>query len=201
MLSLEKRQALKASTPRVALSPCHTQECRVLPDRVALLDALPKGGVVAEIGVAFGDYSREIMVHNRPAELHLVDPWNLDRYSEGMESVKAMFAGEIAAGRVKLHVGGSTEMLPGFADESLDWVYLDTDHSYANTWNELLLCEAKVKRDGRICGHDFCTGNVIKPVVYGVVQAVNQFCVERHWQFEYLTLEPDAHFSFCLKRL
>lgn len=201
MLSLEKRQALKTSMPRIMLSSRHTDQCRVLPNRTALLHHLPQGGVVAEIGVAFGDYSREIMQLNRPAALHLVDPWNLDRYSEGMESIKAMFAEEIAGGRVKLHVGGSTDMLPQFEDDTFDWVYIDTDHSYANTWNELLLCDAKVKRDGRICGHDFCTGNVVKPVVYGVVQAVNQFCVERDWQFEFLTLEPDAHFSFCLKRL
>jgi predicted O-methyltransferase YrrM len=201
MLSLEKRQALKASTPLTMLSLHHTENCRVLPNRTELLHRLPHGGVVAEIGVAFGEYSREIMAHNRPGELHLVDPWNLDRYSEGMETIKAMFADEIATGRVQLHVGGSTDMLPTFEDGRFDWVYIDTDHSYENTWNELVLCDAKVKRDGRICGHDFCTGNVIKPVVYGVVQAVNRFCVEYGWQFEYLTLEPGAHFSYCLKRL
>lgn len=201
MLSLEKRIELKNSTPRTNLSLHHTENCRLLPNRTELLHRLPHGGVVAEIGVAFGDYSREIMDFNRPAQLHLIDPWDLNRYNEGHERVKSMFGQEIASGKVQLHLGGSTDMLPTFEDASFDWVYIDTDHSYANTWNELVLCDAKVKRDGRICGHDFCTGNVIKPVVYGVVQAVNKFCVEYGWQFEYLTVEPDAHFSYCLKRL
>lgn len=201
MLSLEKRIALKNSTPRTMLSLHHTENCRLLPNRTELLHRLPHGGVVAEIGVAFGDYSQEIMEFNRPATLHLIDPWDLNRYNEGHERVKSMFADQIATGQVQLHLGGSTEMLPSFADGTFDWVYIDTDHSYANTWNELVLCDAKVKRDGRICGHDFCVGNVIKPVVYGVVQAVNKFCVEYGWQFEYLTVEPDAHFSYCLKRL
>lgn len=201
MLSLEKRIALKNSTPRTMLSLHHTENCRLLPNRTELLHRLPHGGVVAEIGVAFGDYSQEIMEFNKPATLHLIDPWDLNRYNEGHERVKSMFAQEIESGQVQLHLGGSTDMLPTFEDGAFDWVYIDTDHSYANTWNELVLCDAKVKRDGRICGHDFCTGNVIKPVVYGVVQAVNKFCVDYGWQFEYLTVEPDAHFSYCLKRL
>jgi predicted O-methyltransferase YrrM len=201
MLSPEKRLALKQSMPRTMLSLHHTENCRLLPNRTELLHRLPHGGVAAEIGVAFGDYTREIVAHNKPRQLHLIDAWDLSRYNEGYETVRSAFAGEIAAERVHLHVGGSTDMLPTFADATFDWVYIDTDHSYANTWNELVLCNAKVKRDGRICGHDFCTGNVLKPVVYGVVQAVNKFCVEFDWQFEFMTVEPDAHFSYCLKRL
>ncbi|MGO8484993.1 hypothetical protein AB9F39_38295, partial [Rhizobium leguminosarum] len=54
----------------------------------------------------------------------------------------------------------------------LDWAYIDTDHSFELTWQELLICEKKVKRTGRIAGHDFCTGNKVKPIVYGVVEEV-----------------------------
>lgn len=201
MLSLDQRIALKTSTPRTMLSPQHTEHCRVLPNRTDLLHRLPQGGVAAEIGVAFGDYTAEILAHNRPAALHLIDAWDLSRYNDGYERVTSRFAEEIAGGQVQLHIGGSTEQLAGFANATFDWVYIDTDHSYANSWNELVLCQTKVKPHGRICGHDFCTGNVIKPVVYGVVQAVNRFCVEYGWQFEFLTLDPDAHFSYCLKRL
>jgi SAM-dependent methyltransferase len=201
MLSLEKRQALKMSTPRTMLSLHHTENCRVLPNRSELLHRLPHGGVAAEIGVAFGDYTAEILAYNRPATLHLIDAWDLSRYNEGYERVTSRFADAIDGGQVQLHVGGSTERLADFADDTFDWVYIDTDHSYANSWNELVLCDAKVKRDGRICGHDFCSGNVVKPVVYGVVQAVNRFCVEYGWQFEFLTLEPGAHFSYGLRRL
>lgn len=68
-----------------------------------------------------------------------------------------------------------------FEDSFFDWVYIDTDHSYCTTWNELLLCNKKVKPDGLIVGHGFCTGNVVTPVPYGVIEAVNKFCVEYNW--------------------
>ena len=35
----------------------------------------------------------------------------------------------------------------------------------------------------------------------GVVEAVTKFCKDYGWQFEFLTVESHAHFSYCLKRL
>ncbi|MFC5758725.1 class I SAM-dependent methyltransferase [Rhizobium sp. GCM10022189] len=201
MTTREQRAALRQSTPRVFLDNVHTEHARLLPDRGRLLDNLPKGGVVAELGVAEGAFSEEILARNQPRQLYLVDPWNMDRYSEGLGIINGKFASEIADGRVVIRQGTSLDMLSRFDDATFDWLYIDTDHSFALTWEELLLADRKVKQDGRIAGHDFCTGNTVKPVVYGVVEAVNKFCVEYGWRFEFLTLEPDAHFSYCLKRI
>jgi hypothetical protein len=44
-------------------------------DRAQLLSFLPEGGVVAEIGVARGDFSERILREGRASELHLIDPW------------------------------------------------------------------------------------------------------------------------------
>ena len=201
MTTREQRLALRQSTPRTFLDYAHTEEARLLPDRGKLLDKLPKGGIVAELGVAEGAFSEEIVARNQPQRLYLIDPWNMDRYSEGLRIINGKFGQEIAAGRVVIRQGTSLDMLSQFDDSTFDWVYIDTDHSFALTWQELLLADRKVKPDGRIAGHDFCTGNTVKPVVYGVVEAVNKFCVEYGWRFEFLTLEPDAHFSYCLKRI
>ncbi|WP_183828494.1 class I SAM-dependent methyltransferase [Rhizobium sp. BK377] len=201
MTTREQRLALRQSTPRTFLDYAHTEEAKLLPDRGKLLDKLPKGGIVAELGVAEGEFSEQILARNLPAQLYLVDPWNMDRYSEGLEIINSKFGPEIAEGRVVICQGTSLDMLSQFSDETFDWIYIDTDHSFALTWDELLLANRKVKQDGRIAGHDFCTGNTVKPVVYGVVEAVNKFCVKYGWRFEFLTLEPDAHFSYCLKRI
>jgi predicted O-methyltransferase YrrM len=201
MTTREQRLALRQSTPRTFLDYAHTEEARLLPDRGKLLDKLPKGGIVAELGVAEGAFSAEIVARNQPQRLYLIDPWNMDRYSEGLQIINGKFGQEIAEGSVVIRQGTSLDMLRQFDDSTFDWVYIDTDHSFALTWHELLLANRKVKPDGRIAGHDFCTGNTVKPVVYGVVEAVNKFCVEYGWRFEFLTLEPDAHFSYCLKRI
>ncbi len=201
MTTREQRLALRQSTPRTFLDDAHTEGSRLLPDRSTLLDNLPKGGVVAELGVAEGAFSEEILARNRPQRLYLIDPWNMDRYSEGLEIINGKFRSEIDQGKVVIRQGTSLDMLSQFDDGTFDWVYIDTDHSFSLTWEELQLANRKVKHDGRIAGHDFCTGNTVKPVVYGVVEAVNKFCVEYGWRFEFLTLEPDAHFSYCLRRI
>jgi hypothetical protein len=187
--------------PRVSLRSDHTGSGQLLPDREHLLSRLPRGGTVAEVGVADGDFSRKILDLSSPKTLHLIDAWSVDRYRGGIDRVSERLEQEIADGRVEIHQGMSTEVLPTFSAAFFDWVYIDTNHSYETTAQELEICDRVVQSNGRIAGHDFCVGNIVKPVVYGVVQAVNEFCVERDWQYEYVTLESDGVFSFCLRRL
>ncbi|RDJ13838.1 class I SAM-dependent methyltransferase [Rhizobium grahamii] len=201
MKTREERQAQRASMPRTQLSAHHLENARLLPDRGELLYRIPNGGIGLEIGAAFGEYTAEILEKNRPAQLYLIDPWSMDRYSSGLDRIHTQFKREIECGQLHLMQGTSLEKLAEFEDDFLDWVYIDTDHSFELTWQELLLCERKVKRTGRIAGHDFCTGNTVKPIVYGVVEAVTKFCKDYGWQFEFLTVESHAHFSYCLKRL
>lgn len=201
MNTMEQRQRMKDQMPQTALSLYHTENCRLLPNRSELLYRLPRAGIAAEIGAAFGDYSAEILQRNRPHQLHLVDAWDTDRYRAGLEKIRQDNAAAIQSGQLHIHQGFSTVKLPEFPDGFFDWVYIDTNHSYETTWEELVICHRKVKKDGRIAGHDFCPGNVVAPVPYGVVEAVLKFCHDAAWQFEYLTLQSDGHFSFCLKRL
>ncbi len=200
-LGREIRRELRRNTPLTQLSMEHTENARLLPDRAELMKRIPKGGIGVEIGAAFGDYTADILSHNEPKKLYLVDLWGQDRYKSGLDAIENKFAVNIFSGQLELHQGTSLQRLPDFADASLDWVYIDTDHSFDLTWQELVLCDQKVKQEGRIMGHDFCAGNVVKPIVYGVVEAVTKFCKDYDWQFEYLTVESHAHFSFCLKRL
>jgi hypothetical protein len=162
---------------------------------------LPREGVVAEIGVADGYYSAEILNLNRPTILHLVDPWDDKRYSGGFGCVKSRFAREIATGLVVIHHGRFIDVLPKLASKSLDWLYLDTTHTYVDSAQELRLCAALVKDGGRIAGHDFCLGDPYSAIPFGVIQAVYEFCAEHRWAFEYITLDGDGYFSFCLKQI
>lgn len=199
-IEIEARQKAWNALPTVVLSERHTEHCRVLPNREVLLERLPKGGCVAEVGVAFGDFSEQILARTQPDVLHLIDAWQGERYGLGITSIEEKFSDRIAAKTVVVNRGLSTEVLETFPDQYFDWIYIDTDHTFRTTLAELRLADKKVRRNGRILGHDFCTGNVVKPVIYGVVQACNKFCVDQGWVYEFLTLESDGHFSFSLKR-
>ena len=195
------RRLRRRRTPTVRLGPEHTRGCEVLPDRDVLMERLPRGGVGAEIGVASGGYTRIILERNRPRKLHLVDPWDSDRYREGLAALRSTHAAAIEAGLVEIHRGRSTEVLATFPDAAFDWIYIDADHGYRSTLAELRLAAAKIRPGGLLAGHDYCTGNVVTPVPYGVVEACHLFCVEAGWRFRYIALEERGRNSFALARL
>lgn len=99
MSFFKERRVLKDMAPSVRLDEVHTQNCRVLPTRMHLLSCLPRGGVVAEIGAAFGDFTKQILERNRPKKLHLVDAWASNRYQQGLTQIPERFTEEIALRR------------------------------------------------------------------------------------------------------
>lgn len=138
-------------------------------DRVRgrLLESLPKGSVVAEIGVWEGDFSARILEICQPKELHLIDPWlylpefsntgfgkkkNEHLMEERYHKVVQRFADDP---RVKVHRATSDEALSKMEDGSLDWVYIDGNHNEPFVGNDLALCLKKVKANGIISGDDF----------------------------------------------
>ncbi|THD85681.1 class I SAM-dependent methyltransferase [Aliigemmobacter aestuarii] len=138
-------------------------------DRVRgkLLESLPKGGIVAEVGVWEGNFSKRILEICQPKELHLIDPWlyqpefantgfgrkkNENRMEEIYQGVVAAFRDDK---RVIIHRATSDEALAALKDGYLDWVYLDGNHNEPFIDNDIALSLKKVKHDGIICGDDF----------------------------------------------
>jgi SAM-dependent methyltransferase len=135
--------------------------------RDRLLGSLPKGGVVAEIGVWEGNFSTKILDLCAPKELHLIDPWQYmpefsntgfgRKKNEHLMEVKyqevvTKFADDA---RVKIHRATSKDALEAMPDGSLDWVYIEGNHNAPYIDNDLEICLRKVKPDGIISGDDF----------------------------------------------
>lgn len=185
--------------PKLPLLQQHVEGATLLTDRLALLRKLPTQGVVAELGVAAGDFSRQIVDICSPAQLHLVDIWSSDRYSEELYmSVNDYFLQQQQSGEVTIHRKPSLEALDSFPDQIFDWVYIDTTHSYELTRDELRACSRKVKSTGIIAGHDYIQGNWCSQYRYGVIEAVHEFCVEYNYRVLYLTMDISECLSFAL---
>lgn len=93
--------------------------CELVSSRLALLDHLPKGGTVAEVGTATGAFAGQILVRTQPRSLHVIDV-DYSQFSSGL-------AGHP---RVIRHEGLSADVLSTFEDATFDWIYIDADHSY-----------------------------------------------------------------------
>jgi len=190
------------SLPQVRLQQKNIKNLKVVLNREDLLKLLPKNSIFAELGVDKGDFSAKIISFTQPKKLYLIDIWETERYDKNkMNFVKKRFQKEIDARRVYIIRGRSEKVLKKFEDGYFDCVYIDTSHSYKQTVKELELCRMKVKDGGIITGHDYCRGNISQALAYGVVQAVNQFCIKFVWEFIYLTHETERNLSFAIKKI
>ncbi|CCQ75651.1 class I SAM-dependent methyltransferase [Magnetospira sp. QH-2] len=186
----------------------------VLPfSRSHLLDYLPKGGSVAEIGVAKGAFSEKILQRTQPDRLHLIDPWeyqddaayaldpsNLDTATQDQRAaaVRTKFASQITFGQVVIHRAYAHAAATAFEPGSLDWVYLDGNHTQAAVFEDLTLYSRLIRFDGLILGHDYANGPTARSANFGVVEAVDRFVADTDFQF--LALTMDSYPTFLLGR-
>lgn len=172
-----------------ALSPEHLHNCFVVPDRFALLDHLPKGSVVAEVGVLFGEFSDAILERTQPSQLHLIDIANKwgDRFDD-------------QGSRVISHIGDSADTLAQFADEYFDWIYIDADHRYAGVKRDAQVAMKKVKANGRLVFNDYSIFDPNLGAAYGVAKAIHELCINDGWQMTCLALHRYGLFDVVLQR-
>jgi SAM-dependent methyltransferase len=158
--------------------------------RDTILANIRAGSAGAEIGVWNGDFSAQILWTVRPSLLHLIDPWkcvhddeHLDASygankinQEGMDEIQKRvtkrFERAINLGIVRIHPAPSTEILQKFPDESLDFVYVDGDHTHQGYLADLRASLRVVKKGGLICGGDYGQDGWWGD---GIVRAVHQF--------------------------
>lgn len=140
-------------------------------------------GEGVEVGVNIGNHCAKILELWNGRLIHLIDPWvNKDNT---FNYVQNRFRNNTE--RVKIHRLTSVEASKLFDDNSLDWVYLDGDHSYSSVCADLISWYPKVKSGGVISGHDYfipgggyigdcnyLTGRK-KNIIIGAFSAVNTF--------------------------
>jgi len=129
-----------------------------------ILKRLPEGHVIgAEIGV-FSGATSERLLKREDLTLYMVDPWTCfvadgiviatDADQEkNMNAAKA--ATEFAFVRRNILRMGSTTASEVLDDESLDFVFIDGDHSYNAVSSDIKHWMPKLKKGGLLCGHDY----------------------------------------------
>jgi SAM-dependent methyltransferase len=159
-------------------------------ERYALLRRLPRHAVCAEVGTWRGDHAAQILRWTRPRQLYLIDPWEhrpegdyegamYGGQSGGQQnmdatynSVLARFARRIDAGQVVVRRQRSADAALAFAQDELDWVYIDGDHRYDGVKADLESFARAVKPGGLIAGDDYGLAGWWED---GVTRAVDEF--------------------------
>jgi hypothetical protein len=193
---------VSATIPKTQLLEKHLKNAKILPSRKEMLDLFPKNAVVAELGVDEGTFSDMIVNQTQPTKFHIVDFWGSKRYNQlKRQKVENKFASQLKDGSVEINLGLSTAVVTEFPNGYFDWIYIDTDHGYKVTHEELEAYREKIKSGGIIAGHDYIIGNWDGVVRYGVIEAVHEFCVKYDWEIIYLTAELNNNPSFAIRKI
>lgn len=155
---------------------------------------LPKNSIGAELGVLQGNFSEVLLKRILPHKLYLIDPWYLleshwswmggnNSTIDALIRILEKYRKEIESGQVEVHVNDDIPILTNLPDNHLDWAYIDSSHSYAQTKRELALLKFKVKDDGIICGDDWRPDPDHRH--HGVYKAVQEFINENNFELIY----------------
>ena len=197
-----KRQAEVDNIPKLSIEKRNVQNGSILSNREHLLEVLPKHGIIAELGVDNGYFTEQIIKISNPKKIYLIDTWSSKRYGQNkFELVREKFSEEIKSKKIEILRSNSIDAAKLFQNNYFDWIYVDTDHSYSTTIQELNAYESKIKSNGFICGHDYVMGNWSRSNKYGVIESVNEFLVKKNWKLVYWTSDFTESNSFAIQRI
>jgi hypothetical protein len=159
-----------------------------MQDRIALLEHCNQkypNGYVVEIGVASGCFTKQILAsYPSLQKLVIIDNWEFQKegYEDGCnlpqatqdERYRQILKDFGSEPKIEIVRDWSDKAVNRFFDESIDFLYLDANHSYDACKQDLEMWYPKIKSGGIFAGHDYCNGD---GVGHGVKKAVDEFAL------------------------
>ncbi len=203
--------------------PMIKQEClegaKILENRDKALPLMPKDGVVAEIGVAYGDFSEKILETMTPKKMYAIDLFHEERKREGdiwgrtwirdsglnhREWYEKKFSKKIDEGILEVKSGLSYEVLKTFPDNFFDYVYIDACHEYESVKRDAEMVYDKVKNGGIVAFNDYTyftiTHEPFDPYsYYGVALVANEFINKTNSKVLFLCLERHLNMDIVVQ--
>lgn len=165
----------------------------------SLIRLLSKAGIVpkrgAEIGVLKGGTSRALLFACRKLHLTMVDAWtppecdsayvrsrdpaarlSVDEQQHNFE--EAFRNTQFAVERRTICRKRSVDAAEDVPDESLDFAFIDADHSYEGCSKDIAAWWPKIRPGGVLTGHDY-GARADRLGLWGVSRAVDEFSTER----------------------
>ena len=149
-----------------------------------------------EVGVRTGRFSKKLCTSNPNLHLTCVDPWDNYHFRYPQEKQDAIFKTAIERltpfideGRVSILRKSSMDALDDFEDESLDFTFIDGNHTFDFAMMDIICWSKKIKINGIVAVHDYYNFTWA-----GIVKAVDAYthCHNINPWYTTKELEPTA---------
>jgi hypothetical protein len=192
----------------------HLDNAQLFANRYDLISSMRciEGGVIAEVGVARGDFSEFLIDQLKPKRFVAFDLFNMHEWSNAwgiptaeylnnmthLEFYKRRFADRSA--EVVIEVGMSHLTMAKYPNKSFDLIYIDGDHSYDGVKKDIEIAKNKVADNGVLIFNDYLAFSPWEGVVYGVMRAVNELIVRDDWVVTALAFNHWMHHDVMLRK-
>jgi len=168
--------------------------------------------VIAEVGVATGDFSEFIIEQLKPSKFVAIDSFEMEKYPfhwgipqeillnglahEDYYKQRFEHYGEL----IQIEKGLSADCLSKMPDDYFDIIYIDAGHAYENVRRDGEISQSKLKHNGIIIFNDYIMYDPFINEEYGVVQAVNEILNQGGWKVDGFALEKNMFCDIAISR-
>lgn len=198
------------------LHSVHLKDARLYDSRDTMITALAKRkkcSAIAEVGVAFGDCSLLLIQSFQPQCFDAYDLFEIHQWPSmwgkdpreilGDKTHKQYYEERILKTKpidLRCFEGDSSAQLSAQSNYKYDLIYIDGAHDYAGVKKDAEAALQNIKDDGVLIFNDYIMYDHITCREYGVVQVVNDLCINGGWKMTGLSLHPQMFCDVMLER-
>jgi len=194
------------------MTSAHVAGAKLFANRHDMIAALPipPAPVVAEVGVALGEFSKYLVETLRPAQFHAFDLFQIHRDEMlwgrptrevlGGQTHADFYRNAMSGTGILMHEGPSAETLKHLPDKYLDLAYIDAQHTYEGVLEDARECARAAKEGGILVFNDYILHDPFIHADYGVVPVVNQMVVNEGWRVIGFALQKHLFCDIALQR-
>jgi hypothetical protein len=197
------------------LGPSDVENAKLFAGRESLVKYLAPelgGGMVAEVGVMYGDFSDFIIRTIEPEVFVAIDRFNMHTVpviwgKPSAERFQGMTHREFYERRfsergkqVRCEEGDSCEVLSRYPDRTFDMIYVDAGHDYESVKSDANLSKQKIKPEGILIFNDYIKYSHCDDCYYGVIPVVNHLVVNQGFEVVGFALQRDMYCDIAIRR-
>lgn len=157
-----------------------------------ICEVIPQGVKCCEVGVQEGYFSKFLLDAIKPTMLYLID---ID-----ISPIRSANPDLLANSCVTIIEGDSVECITTLK-ESLDFIYIDADHSYEGCKKDAEAATLKLKVGGHIVFNDYTLWSPIEFYDYGVPYVVGEILSSGKYEVSAFSLHPFLYNDIALKKV
>ncbi len=199
------------------ISENQTKNTKILRNRSSIFKILNEKSRplnIVEVGVMAGDFASEMLSSMQIQNLYLIDPFNINDGAAQSETLRFTAESHLDFIIQRFNDDNRVKILQGFSEhrlvellelqekDKIDFIYIDSNHSFKNVYNDILYATQILKSDGIIGIDDMSLFLEDPRDLSETFQAVTRFLANnKDWEVSYYSFHDNGMPNIYLSKI